>query len=67
VLLVAHRPAALRAADRVLVFDSGKLVEQGNYRDLLHQGGTFAEVFRSSRKKGGRKRAKAPAAVGALA
>jgi ATP-binding cassette subfamily B protein len=45
VLLVAHRPAALRAADRVLVFDQGKLVEQGGYRDLLRQGGTFAKMI----------------------
>jgi ABC-type multidrug transport system fused ATPase/permease subunit len=61
VLLVAHRPAALRAADRVLVFDQGKLVEQGGYRNLLRQGGTFAEVFRSSRRREGRRRAVAAA------
>jgi ATP-binding cassette subfamily B protein len=44
VLLVAHRPAALQATDRVLVFDDGCLVEDGPYEELLQQGRVLAEL-----------------------
>jgi ATP-binding cassette subfamily B protein len=44
VLLVAHRPAALRAADRVIVFEDGQLVEDGTYSELIQRGGSFAAM-----------------------
>ena len=50
IILVAHRLTTLRDADRILVFDSGRIVEVGNYDDLLSRGGVFAELVRRRRK-----------------
>ncbi len=38
-ILIAHRLSALRHADRVLVFEAGKVVEQGRHHELLARGG----------------------------
>jgi ATP-binding cassette, subfamily B, bacterial len=48
VILVAHRLSTLREADRILVFDDGRIVETGTYSDLVRQGGVFAELVRSA-------------------
>ncbi len=45
-ILVAHRLTTLRDADRIFVFDSGKIAETGTYRDLLRRGGVFTELVR---------------------
>lgn len=47
-ILIAHRLSTLRDADRILVFDDGKIVEAGNYRELVHQGGMFSELVLSA-------------------
>ena len=41
-ITIAHRLATAEAAERVLVFDQGALVEQGHHRDLLAAGGVYA-------------------------
>lgn len=46
VILVAHRLSTLRGADRILVFEKGKIVEQGTYDELIKSGGMFAEFAR---------------------
>ena len=48
VILVAHRLSTLREADRILVFDDGRIVETGTYAELVRQGGVFAELVRSA-------------------
>jgi ATP-binding cassette subfamily B protein len=48
VILVAHRLSTLRDADRILVFEAGKIVEIGTYNELVRQGGVFAELVRSA-------------------
>jgi ATP-binding cassette subfamily B protein len=48
VILVAHRLTTLRDADRILVFDDGRIVEVGTYAELVCQGGVFAELVRSA-------------------
>ncbi len=48
VILVAHRLTTLRDADRILVFDDGRIVETGSYAELVRQGGVFAELVRSA-------------------
>jgi len=48
VILVAHRLTTLRDADRILVFDDGRIVEVGTYPDLVLQDGVFAELVRSA-------------------
>lgn len=44
VILVAHRLSTLLSADRILVFDGGRIVETGTYDELLRRGGVFAEL-----------------------
>jgi ATP-binding cassette subfamily B protein len=44
-LFVAHRMASTRSADRVLVLDGGKIVENGPPEELLKRGGLYRELF----------------------
>ena len=44
-LMVSHRLASLRNADRILVMDEGKVVESGTPADLLAAGGLYATMF----------------------
>jgi putative ABC transport system ATP-binding protein len=43
-ITIAHRLATAEAADEVLVFDQGRLVESGHHRDLLRAGGVYAAL-----------------------
>ena len=45
VLTVAHRLATAREADRVLVIDQGRIVEDGTPADLIARGGRFAALL----------------------
>lgn len=45
-VLVSHRLGALRDADRLAVFDGGRLAEHGTHAELLAAGGTYATLFR---------------------
>lgn len=45
VLIVAHRLASAREADRVLVLEGGRIVEQGAPEDLIRRGGRFAALL----------------------
>jgi ATP-binding cassette subfamily B protein len=44
-LMVSHRLASLRNADRILVMDEGKVVESGTPDELLAAGGLYATMF----------------------
>lgn len=43
-LIIAHRLSTIQAADRVLSFHQGKLVEQGTHEELLALGGLYAKL-----------------------
>jgi ATP-binding cassette, subfamily B, bacterial len=43
-IIVAHRLSTLVGADRILVFQNGRIVEAGTFDELLEQGGAFAEL-----------------------
>jgi len=43
-VVIAHRLSTIEEADRIYVFDSGRIVQQGTYQDLLRQRGPFAEL-----------------------
>jgi subfamily B ATP-binding cassette protein MsbA len=43
-LIIAHRLSTVKMADRILVLDSGKLIEQGNHEELLKQNGEYAKL-----------------------
>ena len=44
-LVIAHRLSTVLAADKILVMDQGRLVEQGKHQQLLAQGGLYATLY----------------------
>jgi len=45
-LLIAHRFSTVRKADRILVIEQGKVIEDGSHEELLRLNGTYARLFR---------------------
>ena len=43
-IVIAHRLSTLQNSDRLLVFDNGRLIEQGTPRELFAQGGLYASL-----------------------
>ena len=43
-LVIAHRLATVQQADRILVLDHGRLVEQGTHTELVNHGGIYARL-----------------------
>lgn len=44
-LLISHRFSTVRMADRIVVLQGGRLIEEGNHASLMEAGGTYAEMF----------------------
>nr|WP_232923134.1 ABC transporter ATP-binding protein [Pseudomonas amygdali] len=44
-LIIAHRLSAVKQADRVLVFDGGRIVEDGGHQQLIADGGLYAKLY----------------------
>lgn len=44
-IIISHRFSTVRMADRILVLDSGQVVEAGSHEDLVVAGGRYAELF----------------------
>ena len=45
VVLVSHRLGSARLADRVVLLDEGRIVEQGTHDELVESGGRYAELY----------------------
>ena len=48
-IVIAHRLSTIRHCDRIVVLEDGKILEDGNYDELLAQGGLFAELVERQR------------------
>ena len=48
-IVIAHRLSTIRRCDRIIVLEGGKIVEDGNYEELLASGGRFADLVERQR------------------
>lgn len=46
VLVIAHQLSTVQNADKIVVLDEGRVVEEGNHADLMTRGGRYAEFWR---------------------
>jgi ATP-binding cassette subfamily B protein len=61
-LVIAHRLSTIQAADRILVLDGGRLVEEGTHEALLEADGIYARMYRTQfRGTGSSDRVRPPA------
>jgi subfamily B ATP-binding cassette protein HlyB/CyaB len=46
VIIIAHRLSTVRAADRILTIERGRLVEDGSHEELIRTGGRYSTLYR---------------------
>ena len=51
VIAIAHRLSTIAAMDRLIVLDSGRILEDGTHHELLSRGGLYADLW--ARQSGG--------------
>jgi ATP-binding cassette subfamily B protein len=44
-ILIAHRLSTVKAADRIVVMEKGRIIEEGDHDGLLNQGGHYATLY----------------------
>lgn len=44
-LIIAHRLSAVKQADRVLVFDAGKIIDEGRHQELINKDGLYRDLY----------------------
>ncbi|HEX6268759.1 MAG TPA: ABC transporter ATP-binding protein [Anaerolineales bacterium] len=44
-ILIAHRLSTVKAADRIVVMEKGRIIEEGNHEGLLNRGGHYATLY----------------------
>jgi ABC-type bacteriocin/lantibiotic exporter with double-glycine peptidase domain len=51
-IVIAHRLSTIKNCDRILVMDGGRIVEHGNYKELIEKNGMFADLVARQRLEG---------------
>jgi len=51
-LIIAHRLSTVRRADRLVVLDRGRIVEEGSHAELLARGGLYARLYQHQFREG---------------
>lgn len=46
-VIVAHRLASVQRADRILVLDLGRIVEEGRHEELMRGGGIYEQMVKA--------------------
>jgi len=49
--VIAHRLSTVRRADRILVIERGRVVEEGSHRDLIDRGGRYRDLYTQQRMR----------------
>jgi len=44
-VVIAHRLSTIKNADRIVVLQSGRIIEQGAHAELLRRGGAYANLY----------------------
>lgn len=44
-IFISHRLASAKMADRILVIDDGRIIEEGSHDDLMKQEGVYCKMF----------------------
>ena len=50
-LVIDHRLSTVADADQILVMDGGRIIEQGNHRQLLEQAGVYREMWQMQQEE----------------
>lgn len=44
-IIIAHRLATIKKADKIIVMDAGQIVESGTHKQLLEKGGYYSKLY----------------------
>ncbi len=45
-IIISHRLSSIKNADKIIMLDNGKIIEEGNHNDLIEKGGRYAEIYK---------------------
>ncbi len=49
-LIIAHRLSTIRSANRIIVVDGNRILEQGTHQELLAKGGEYAQLYNAQKR-----------------